>query len=62
MVYQIQFSDNDKILFSIVDANKNIDKYNFWLVPLVDFMDIVLSFILTLTVLGYLHKDEDTLE
>ncbi len=62
MVYQIQFSDNDKILLSIDDANKNIDKYNFWIVPLVDFMDIVLSFILTLTVLGYLQKDEDTLE
>ena len=62
MVYQIQFSDNDKILLSIDDANKNIDKYNFWIVPLVDFMNIVLSFILTLMVLGNLLKNDETLE
>ena len=62
MVYQIQFSDNDKILLSIDDANKNIDKYNFWLVPLGDFIIISFSFIFALMVFVNFLKDEDILE
>lgn len=59
MVYQIQFCNDDKIIFSIDDANKNIDKYNFWLVPLFDFMNIASSLVLGSMIFDYLIKFKD---
>lgn len=59
MVYQIQINDNDKILFSIDDANKNIDKYNFWLVPLFDFINIASSLVFGSMIFDYLIKFKD---
>lgn len=48
MVYQI--SKDDEIIFSIDDANQNIEKYNFWVVPLYIFVIISFSFILELMI------------
>ena len=52
MVYQI--SKDGEIIFSIDDANKNIEKYNFWVAPLDDFIVIACSMILELLIVQVL--------
>jgi hypothetical protein len=49
MVYQI--SKDDEIIFSIDDANQNIEKYNLWIVPLEYFMVFSFSLFVELVLL-----------
>lgn len=49
MVYQIQ--KDDEVIFSIDDANQNIEKYNLWVVYLEYFMVISFSLFLELILL-----------